>query len=115
MAVVYVTAYIPAASRDAAEAAIAPYLVSPNAPSTYTFSVPLVPYPGEQDADPTHYGCCSRIDGGGALAAAMASIATAIPGSAYQVVNPWRAFRAQVHWIEWLQGRGLQPRITTLG
>lgn len=114
MPAVFVTAYVPAASREAAEAAIAPYLVSPNAPGVYTFSVPLVPYPGEPDAAPTHYGCCSRIDGAGALAAAMASIASAIPGSAYQVVNPWRSFSNAVHWIAWLQGRGLQPRIATL-
>lgn len=114
MPVVYVTAYVPAAARPAAEAALVPYLVSPNAPGVYTFSVPLVPYPGEPDAAPTHYGCCSRIDGGGALAAALASLAGAVPGSAYQVISPWRSFSNTTHWVAWLAANGLQVRITTL-
>lgn len=109
MPAVYVTAFVPAASRPTAEVAVAPYLVSPNDPGTYTFSVPLVPLAGAPDTDPTHYGCCSRIEDTGLLAQAMAELSAAIPGSAYAVVTPWKSFSNATHWIGWLASQGLQP------
>lgn len=56
MAAVYVTAFVPAAARDAAEAAVTPYLTSSNAPGVYTFSVPLGPLSGPADPRSTGSG-----------------------------------------------------------
>ncbi|MDY3555294.1 hypothetical protein R5W24_004435 [Gemmata sp. JC717] len=114
MPAIIVTAFTPAASRDTVEAAVAPYLTSPNNPGVYTFSVPLVPLDGPDDAEPTHYGTCARAEGGGTLAGALASLAAAFPGSAYQSVSPWKSFNNATHWIGWLAGLGLKPRVTTL-
>jgi hypothetical protein len=111
MARVYVTAVVPAAARGTAEALVAPYLVSPNAPGVYTFGVPITSYPGDPSAEPTHYGCCAAMDDTGGLYQAMPALAEAVPGTVYAVVSPWRTFKASIHWIGWLNGMGLQPRI----
>jgi hypothetical protein len=111
MAGVYITAFVPAESRDAAESAVEPYLASPNDPGVYTFSAPLVPASGPSDAEPTHYGVCAKIEDSGGLYAAMPALVALIPGSAYQVVAPWKSFRNAVHWVGWLNSQGLQPRV----
>jgi hypothetical protein len=111
MPTVYVTAFVPAATRDAAESAVAPYLLSPNDPGAKTFSVPLVPLAGADDAAPTAYGCCARLDSGGTLAAALPALVAAIPGSAYAVVSPWKSFSNSAHWLGWLAGQNLKPRV----
>lgn len=109
MPTVYVTAIVPDAALAAAEGAIAPYLTGPGA----IFTVPLVPLPGAADATPTHWGCCVAMDSAGETFAALGGLADAIPGSQYAVVSPWRTYRRQMHWIDWLAGHGLQQRATT--
>lgn len=110
MARVYLTATVPAAARDSAEALVSSFLVSPNAPGVYTFGVPLVPFAGPVDAIPTAYGTCAAVDDQGQLYAALPALAAAVPGTTYAVVSPWRAFRTQTHWIDWLAAQGLKPR-----
>lgn len=106
---VYVVAHVPAEAREAAEAAVQPLLASPNEPGVYTFSVPLVPYPGPADAEPTAYGVCAPFldDYIGALAA----LSSGIPGTAYKVVSPWRDFVLDADWTGWLQAGGYQPQV----
>jgi hypothetical protein len=109
---VYVTAFVPVAYRPAAEAALSPYLLSPNDPGAYTFSAPLVPLAGPSDVAPTHYGCCSRLDTAGGLGDMLTQLAIAIPGSGFSVVLNVRTFRHELHWVAWLATQGLQPRVT---
>ncbi len=108
---VYVVARVPAAARDACEGLVAPYLVSPNDPGVYTFSVPLVPLAGPTNATPTHYGVCSATLDDSGLYQALPALSAAVPGTAYKVVSPFRDFSNAADWVGWLATAGLQPRI----
>lgn len=108
----YVPAFVPAALRDPAEAAVAPYQLSPNEPGAYTFSVPLVPLDGPDDAEPSHYGCCAPVAEGSDLHAALPLLLAAVPGSAAHAV-PVRQYRASTHWHDWLAGYAIKVRRTT--
>lgn len=102
---VYVTAFVPAAAREAAEAMVAPFLTGPGD----CFTVPLVPLAGADDAEPAAYGSCAGgIDSEGAFIAAVPGLVAMVPGAAYQVVSPWRSFSRQDHWVDWLAGHGLK-------
>ena len=111
MTTTYVRAAVPAAHRDAAESEIAPLLVSPNAPGHYTFSAPLVPYPGDADAEPTHYGCCSAC--GPLTLESLASLVSEFPGGYVHTVSA-RDYSYSTHWTGWLASLGLQPRVTSM-
>jgi hypothetical protein len=104
----YAIAVVPVASRATAEAAVAPMLLSPNADGVYSFSVPLVPLPGDADAEPTHYGTCAAV--GPETVAALPLLQAAIPGCEYHAVEPG-SYTWQSHWIDWLTSLGLQPRV----
>lgn len=101
-------AIVPAAARDTAEALVSGYLDSPNAPGVYTFGVPIGPIGAEAGSTPTHYGCSTVIVDGGVLAGDLATLAAAIPGTAY-TLSPWKTFRVQTNWIGWLATLGLAP------
>lgn len=107
---VYVVARVPAAARDACESLVAPYLASPNDPGVYTFSVPLVPLAGADDAEPTSYGVCSAILDDSGLYQALPALSVAVPGTAYKVVSPFRTFALEADWTGWLAAGGLKVR-----
>jgi len=110
----YVIAAIPAADRATAEALVAPYLDSPNAEGAHSFSAPLVPLGGPDDAAPTHYGCCASVLSGGVLASALPALAVGLPGTVFHIVTPWRLFSNQDHWIDWLASHNLKPQVLPL-
>lgn len=97
----YVIAYVPAAARDAAEAAVAPYLLGPGA----VWTVPLSP---SGSAPATHYGLCAPLAGMGALYAALPALAAAFPGGDYHTVSV-ADYAVGRDWIDWLAARGLAP------
>jgi hypothetical protein len=99
----YVTAVIPAADRDAVEAALAPYLLSPNNPGVYTFSIPLST---TGTGEPTYYGVCAAVPDSTGLYAAIGSLAAAFPGSSY-AQTLWTDFVLATNWTAWLAGLGL--------
>lgn len=99
----------PQARRDAFDLAIAPHLVSPNAPGVYTLSAPLVPTNASANAPPTHYGCCLNVLDDSPLFLARDVIRAAAPGSAYSVVSPWTDFDHARDWILGQSGAGLRP------
>lgn len=105
------TAIVPVASRDTAEALLAPYLASPNDPGVYTFSVPLMPLSGPADAEPTYYGCSSTL--GPELSAVLPQLAAAVPGVEYNQIG-FRQFNIATHWLGWLADRNLKPRVALL-
>lgn len=107
----HVTAIVPAALREAAEAEIEPLLVSPTDEGHYLFSVPLVPYPGPADAEVTAYGCNSPS--GPATVAALPILLEKIAGSHAHTVHP-RAYSRQRDWVEWLWSLGYQEKETTV-
>lgn len=106
----YLSAAVPAALADTAEALTADLLISPNAPGVRTFSVPLVPLPGGADASPTHYGCNSAVEAGGPTVTAAPQLVAALPGSAYRT-TPVSEWDVAASWVGWLAGLGLQPRV----
>ena len=110
---VYVVAVVPAAARESAEVAVAPLLQSPSAPGTYTFSVPLVPLAGADDATATHYGCCAPFLHD--YLSALPTLAAAIPGTAYKVISPWRTFDHAADWTGWLAMQSLKPQVLPMG
>lgn len=107
---VRVVAYVPAAARDACEQLVAQFLVSPNDPGVYTFSAPLVPLGGADDATPTHYGCSVAVLDDGGLIAALPTLQASVSGSAYKVISPWRTFDFAADWTGWLAAGGLKVR-----
>lgn len=107
MATVYVTAFVPDAARAVAEGAIASYLTGPGA----IFTLPLVPVGDPAATPPTHWGCCVAMSDTGETFAALSGLSEAIPGSQYAVVSPWRSFRRQTHWVDWLAGFSLQQQV----
>lgn len=107
---VRVVAYVPAAAREACEVLVSQFLVSPNDPGVYTFSVPLVPLAGADDATPTHYGCSAAVMDDGGLIAALPALQSSVPTSAYKVVSPWRTFSLAADWTGWLAAGGLKVR-----
>lgn len=109
MSTVYLSAVLPAAARAAVEAQTAALLVSPNAPGTHTFAVPLVPLVGASDASPTHYGCNSAVASDGPTAAAAPGIVASVPGSAYQI-TPVAEWDMETRWAAWLAKLGLQAQ-----
>jgi len=110
---VWVIAAVPAASRDVVEAEISRtngagdpvYLLSPNEPGQYTFSVPLST---DGSLPATHYGTCAAVPSDGLMAAALPSLVAAFPGSSYHTVDVGNYDR-QRDWIDWLAGLGLEP------
>lgn len=105
---VYVVAVVPAASREAAEVAVAPLLQSPNSPGAYTFGVPLVPLGGADDATPTAYGCCAPfLD---AYLSALPALSAGVPGTTYKVISPYKTFDYAADWTGWLAMQALKPR-----
>ena len=107
---VYVVARVPAAAREACEQLVAPFLQSPNAPGTYTFSVALVPLAGADDATPTAYGCCASVLDDSGLYQALPALSAAVPGTAYKVVSPYRTFALAADWTGWLAAGSLKVR-----
>lgn len=107
---VYVVARVPATAREACEQLVNPYLASPNDPGVYTFSVPLVPLDGPDNAEPTAYGVCSSTMDDSGLFKALVPLQAAITGSAYAVASPFRTFSADLHWTGWLGAGGLKER-----
>ena len=101
----YALAYVPAASRAAAEAAVAPYLLGPG----NVFTVALSPS-GALPA--TAYGCCAPLSDDGSLAAALPGLKAAIPGSDFHTV-PVDSYIRDSDWVAWLAAAGLQPIVTT--
>ena len=112
MSRVYVTSFVPAAVRVAAEAAVEPLLQSPNNVGVFTFSVPLVPLGGDDDAAATHYGCCAPMLS--EYIGSLDGLVAAFPGSAYQSI-PWRSFDNAVHWTGCLAGHSLKPQVLPMG
>jgi len=55
---------VAASDRDAANQFAAQ--VDPDSGGPYTFNIPLIPSDGPDDAEPTHYGCSTRLTGSGA-------------------------------------------------
>lgn len=108
---VRVVAHVPAADRETCEALVAQYLVSPNAPGVYTFGVPLVPLAGADDADPTAYGVSAAVMDDGGMVSALPALQSAVPGSAYKIVSPWRTFVLEADWTGWLAAAGLKVRV----
>lgn len=108
---VRVVAYVPAAARGACETLVSQFLQSPNEPGTYTFSVPLVPLGGADDATPTHYGCSAAVMDDGGLISALPALQTSVPASAYKVVSPWRTFSLAADWTGWLAAGKLKVRV----
>jgi len=110
----YVIAAIPAADRATAESLIASFLDSPNAEGAHSFSAPLVPFDGPDDAAPTHYGCCAAVLSGGALATALPQLAAGLPGTVYHVVTGHRNFDNATHWVGFLAQNNLKPQVLPL-
>lgn len=105
MATILVIAAVPVASRSAVEAAVAPYLLSPNSVGAFTFSVPLS---ADGTSPATHYGTCAPCPDDGQMVAALPVLVAAFPGSAYHTVEP-AEYDYETHWIGWLAGLGLEP------
>jgi hypothetical protein len=103
--IVYVTAFVPVASLQYAEGAIAPYLAG----AGNVFAVPLVPVGEPDDAEPTHYGCCASTTETSGMYAALPSLKAAFPGADYAVVT-LSEFDRETHWVEWLVVKGLKNR-----
>jgi hypothetical protein len=105
MPTVMVIATVPAAYRDAIEAALSPYLLSGNADGVMTFGVPL----SADGSDPaTHYGTCAAVPEDGVMIAALGMLAGMFPGAAYHTVTP-AEYDLKKHWLDWLTGIGLVP------
>lgn len=98
----YLAAAVPAAARDFAEAAIAPYLVSPTAPGYYTFGVPLS---ADGSGPPTHYGTCAVV--GAVTLAAAGGLLALVPGAAASSPQDTTA-PARFDAAGWFAGQGLQ-------
>lgn len=103
-------AVVPAASRPAVEAAIAPYLLSATKSGEYTFSVALS---ADGSFPATHYGTCAPCPDDGLMVAALPGLVAAFPGSSYHTVSE-SAYSRDTHWTAWLAGLGLQ-RVSTGG
>jgi hypothetical protein len=104
---VYVTAFVPAEYRAAAEQMLAPFLTG----AGDCFTVPLVPLVGADDAVPTAFGSCAGgIDSEGSFIQAVPGLVAMVPGAQYAIASPWRDFDRQEHWVDWLAGLGLKER-----
>lgn len=108
MSRIYVIARVPAAARSVCEQLVQPLLASPNSPNAFTFSVPLVPAAGPDDAQPVAFGACAPMLSEEANAA-LPPLAAGVPGVAYQSV-PWREYDTTTHWLGWLTAAGLKPQ-----
>ena len=97
-----------AADVAAAEAHLSAY-------GSYPLSVPLVPYPGPEDATATAYGANISCVWPGTLHDAIVEMPTLFTGAAVnpvQYTSPyWKAFNTAVHWTAWLNSLGLQPQV----
>lgn len=108
---VYVTAFVPAESRETAEAMLAPFLTGPGA----CFTVPLVWADGPDDAEPVAYGSCAGgLESDSVFVQSVPGLAAMVPGAAYQIVSPFRDFKREKHWADWLAGLGLKERLDPL-
>lgn len=107
MPTVYVTAYVPAAGRAAAESALAAVATGPGD----NLTVPLNATGSDADLV-THWGCCAAVASDGPTVAMLPSL-KAQTGGDYAIVSPWRSFITATHWHAWLLARGLRPVSST--